>query len=171
LVCRKAACVLSARFPDHAATNRRFCADQTRVRGGCSGGGWPKPSGQESFCGGAIWLEAANGWNVAADALAKYVVMHAAMKTHLSQSIGAGALAGQHGISPTISSAIAGIDISSDIDACEAAPALAGPDNGANTSPAIMKIASSRRMVIWRFTPLESHKAAQIDSLPRLTTP
>jgi hypothetical protein len=88
--------------------------------------------------------------------------MQAAMNTHLSQSIGAGDFEGQHGMSFAISSAIAdidipsGIDISSaiaGIDASEAAPAMTGRDSGANTSPAITKIASSRRMVIWRFTP------------------
>jgi hypothetical protein len=30
---------------------------------------------------------------------------------------------------------------------------MTGEASGANTSPAIMTIASSRRMVIWRFTP------------------
>jgi hypothetical protein len=91
--------------------------------------------------------------------------MQAAMKTHLSQSIGAGDFAGQHGMSFAISSGPADIDISSaiadmdissaivGIDASEAAPAMTGRDNGANTRPAITEIASSRRMVIWRFTP------------------
>jgi len=85
----------------------------------------------------------------------KHFHMQAVMKTHLSQSTGAGALAGQHGMSPAISSAIAGMDIPSaiaDIEASEAAPAMAGEDSGAKTSPAIMTIASRRRMVIWRFT-------------------
>jgi hypothetical protein len=48
---------------------------------------------------------------------------------------------------------------------------MTGEDSGANTSPAIMTIASRRRMVIWRFTPPKSHRTAQIDSLPGLTTP
>jgi hypothetical protein len=48
---------------------------------------------------------------------------------------------------------------------------MTGRDSGANTSPAIMRIASRRRMVIWRFTHAKSHGTAQIDSLPRLTTP
>ncbi len=96
---------------------------------------------------------------------------------HLSQSPGDG----QHGMSFTILSTVADIDISSaiassaivdaDADASEAVPAMTGRDNGAKTSPAIMKIASSWRMVIWRFTPIKSHSTAQIDSLPRLTTP
>ena len=94
------------------------------------------------------------------------------MNTHLSQSIGA--LDGQHGMSFAISSAVADMDISSaiaDIDASEVVPAMTGRDNGAKANPAIMKIASSRRMVIWRFTPTKSHRTAQIDSLPTLTTP
>ena len=78
------------------------------------------------------------------------------MKTHLSQSTGAGAFDGQQGMSPVISSAIADMDISSaiaDSEASEVAPAMTGEDSGANTSPAILAIASRRRMVIWRFTP------------------
>ena len=89
---------------------------------------------------------------MAAERPEKHFVMQADMTAHLSQSIGAGALVGQHGISP----AIADMDISSaiaDIDAGEVAPAMTGGDSGANTSPAIMTIASRRRMVIWRFTP------------------
>jgi len=78
------------------------------------------------------------------------------MKTHLSQPIGVGAFDGQQGMSPAASSAIADMDMSSaiaGIDASEAMPAIAGRANGTKASPAIMKIASSRRMVIWRFTP------------------
>ena len=99
--------------------------------------------------------------------------MQAASNTHLSQSIGAGALRGQHGMSPIISSAAAEVELSSaiaDIDACKAARAMAGRFNGANTSPAITEIASSRRMVILRFTSVKSHRMAWIGSPPRLTT-
>jgi hypothetical protein len=152
---------LSARLLGPRSSNRRWSADQTRVRGGYSGGGWPKPSGQKSFCSGAIWSEAAkDGQDTAADRPAKHLVMQAAMNTHLSQSIGIGALVGQHGMSFAISSGIADVDMSSaiaDIDASGVVPAMTGRDNGANTSPAIMKIASSRRMVIWRFTSTKSH--------------
>jgi hypothetical protein len=84
----------------------------------------------------------------------KHFDMQAAMSTHLSQSTGAGAFDGQQGMPLAISSA--DMDISSavaDIDASEVAPAMTGEDSGANTSPAIMTIASRRRMVIWRFTP------------------
>jgi hypothetical protein len=55
-----------------------------------------------------------------------------------------------------LSSAVADMDISSaiaGIDTSGAAPAMTGRDSGANTKPAITAIASSRRMVIWRFTP------------------
>ncbi|MEA2831449.1 MAG: hypothetical protein QOF22_2197 [Bradyrhizobium sp.] len=92
------------------------------------------------------------------------------MNTHLSQSIGAGALDGQQGMSFAISPAVADMDVSSAIGAAEVVPAMTGRDNGATTSPAIIRIASSRRMVIWRFTPTKSHISTQIDSLPRLTT-
>jgi hypothetical protein len=78
--------------------------------------------------------------------------MQAAVNTHLSQSIGVGAFDGQHGASLAISSADMDImDIScaiAGIDASEVVPAMTGRDNGDSTSPAIMKIASSRRMVI-----------------------
>jgi hypothetical protein len=96
------------------------------------------------------------------------------MNTHLSQSTGVGAFDGQQGISFAVSSAIADMDMSSAIagtDASEDVPAMTGRENGASTSPAIMTIASSRRMVIWRFTSAKFHKTVQIDSLPRLTTP
>jgi len=92
------------------------------------------------------------------------------MSTHLSQSI----TTAQHGMSFAISAAVADMDIScaiAEVDASNVVPAMTGRDNGAKTSPAIMKTASSRRMVIWRFTPKRSHRTAQIDSPPRLTTP
>jgi hypothetical protein len=90
----------------------------------------------------------------------KHLVVQAVMKTHLSQLIGVGAFDGQQGVSIAISSAVADMDISSavadmdissaiaGIDASEAVPAMTGEASGANTSPAIMTIASSRRMVI-----------------------
>jgi hypothetical protein len=87
--------------------------------------------------------------------------MQAAMSTHLSQSIGAGVFPGQHGMSLAISPAAADMDISSDIvdiNPSDIVPAMTGRDSGANTSPAIMKIASNRRMVIWRFTFTKSHR-------------
>jgi hypothetical protein len=90
------------------------------------------------------------------------------MKTHLSQSMGIGAFDGQQGMSFVISSAIAGVDMSSaiaDIDASEAVPAMTGRDSGANAKPAIIRIASSRRMVIWHFTPAKSHRYVKIESL------
>jgi hypothetical protein len=80
----------------------------------------------------------------------------AAMKMHLSQPIGAGAFGGQQGMSPVIAPAVLGADPSSamaGIDTSDAVAAMAGRANGAKTRPAIMNIASSRRMVIWRFMP------------------
>lgn len=76
----------------------------------------------------------------------KQLVVQAAMNTHLSQPIGAGAFDGQQGMSFAISSADADMDISSAIQACEIVPAMIGRESGAKTSPAIMKIASRRRM-------------------------
>jgi hypothetical protein len=106
------------------------------------------------------------------------------MNTHLSQPMGAAAFDGQQGMSLAIPSVMADADISSaipdievsdikvsDIEASNIVPAMTGRDSGANTSPAIMKIASSRRMVFLRFTSTKSHRRARIDSLPGLTTP
>jgi hypothetical protein len=87
---------------------------------------------------------------------AKHLAMQAAINTHLSQSIGTGALVGQHGMSFAISSAVADADTSATtagIDTSADIPATTGRDNGANASPAIIKIASSRRIVISRSTP------------------
>jgi hypothetical protein len=98
--------------------------------------------------------------------------MHEAMNTHLSQSNGAGALAGQHGMSPAVS-ATADAGMSSCIADTEASgdvPAMAGRDNGANTRPAIIKIASNRRivrrMVIWWSTARKSHRPGRIERHP-----
>jgi hypothetical protein len=64
--------------------------------------------------------------------------MQSAISGHWSQSTGTD-LSGQHGMSAAISvAAISGIELP------VAMPAFAGPENGANTSPAITKIASSR---------------------------
>ena len=68
--------------------------------------------------------------------------MQAAMNTHLSQSTGAGAFVGQHGMSPAISSGMA------DIESSAIVPAITGRASGASSSPAITEIASSQRMVI-----------------------
>ena len=95
---------------------------------------------------------------------AKHLDMHAAMKTHLSQSTGAGAFDGQHGIPSAISSIVAEADISDDVISCAiascvetgiescGAAAMAGRETGANARPAIIKTASSRRMTKLRFT-------------------
>jgi len=96
--------------------------------------------------------------------------MQAAINTHLSQPMGAGAFDGQQGISSVIASAVADTDISSviadidvsDIDASDIGPAMTGRANGARTRLAIMKTASSRRMVIWWFTPLNPTDALRL---------
>jgi hypothetical protein len=176
LMCRANGMRRSAQLV-RAAANGAGCADQARDRGGWSGGEWPRLSGQPSFRGGKIVTDVANtGWKTAADIPVKHWVIQHDMNTHLSQSTGA--FDGQHGMPFAIASAVAEMDISSaissaiaDIDASEFVPAMTGRDNGARTSPAIMKIASRRRMVIWRFTATKSHKTARIDSLPGLTTP
>jgi hypothetical protein len=93
--------------------------------------------------------------------------MQSAINTHLSQSIGAGALVGQHGMSLAISTVGADGDISSDvacIEAWEATPAITGRETGAKARPAIVNAASSRRMASVRFTTLSSHKFAAMES-------
>ena len=75
------------------------------------------------------------------------------MKTHLSHPTAAGLSHGQQGMSAVIASAVADADPSSviaGIDASDTVRAMAGRANGASTRAAIMNIASSRRMVIWR---------------------
>ena len=90
----------------------------------------------------------------------KHFDIQADMRTHLSQSTGIGAFDGQHGMSDgDISSAIACIGASEDVDP------ITGWETGASTRPAIIKIASSRRMVILRFTKPDSHRIAANERL------
>jgi hypothetical protein len=77
-----------------------------------------------------------------------------AITGHWSQSMGTD-LSGQHGMS----AAISGAAISA-IDPPMAMPAFAGAESGANTRPAIKKIASSRARWIEIFTGLISHNPA-----------
>ncbi|MDB5616757.1 MAG: hypothetical protein JWQ24_995 [Tardiphaga sp.] len=141
-------------------------ADQIEVRGGWSGGGWPKPSGQKSFCGSESEPAVVNtGSNAASETPAKHLVMQAAMKTHLSQPLGTAAFDGQQGISLAISPAISwaidswaidGAIVSSDMAAIGTSAddsAITGRDTGASASPAIIRIDSIRRMVTLIFTP------------------
>jgi hypothetical protein len=97
--------------------------------------------------------------------------MQADMKTHLSQSTGAGAFDGQHRISFAISSVVADRDISSAmacIEAWEVSPAMTGWETGPNARPAIIKTARSRHMARLRFTGPSSHKLAAMGSSPLL---
>ena len=95
------------------------------------------------------------------------------MNTHLSQPTGDGAFDGQHGMSLAISSVVADDDISSAI-ACIGPPedvcAMAGRETGASAKPAITRIASIRRMVKVRFTELDSHSLAAMESSSFLHT-
>lgn len=128
------------------------------------------PSGQKSFRGGKNEpATAKTGSKAACDTPAKHFAMQAAMKTHLSQPMGAAAFDGQQGISPVICSGIAVAAVSSIIAICASAdaPAITGRDNGANASPTIIKIESIRRMVVWLFTRSCSHKRTPIDSQVR----
>lgn len=92
----------------------------------------------------------------------KHTDPQAAMKTHLSQSTGAGALDGQHGMSFAISSNIAEADAAgiACIDMPEDISAMTGRETGAKTSAAIKRIASNRRMAKSRFTELNSRTLA-----------
>jgi hypothetical protein len=84
--------------------------------------------------------------------------MQIAISGHWSQSIGTD-LSGQHGMSAAISAAAI-----SAIDAPIAIPAFAGAESGANTRPAIKKIASSRPRWIEMFTLLFSHDPAAMET-------
>ena len=157
---------------------RRGDAVQTRIRGGCSGGGWPRPSGHASFRSEAMRPEAVrSGWMVSIDTPVKHMDVQAAMKTHLSQPIGgAGALDGQHGISLAISSVVSAADMSSAtacilscIDTSEAIGcAITGRETGANARPAITGITSSQRMTEFRFTKSGSRDQVAIERRPGL---
>ncbi len=111
-----------------------------------------------------------------ADTPAKHTDPQAAMKTHLSQSTGDTAFDGQHGISLAISS-IVSADISGDVISdgiissaigrtgpCEDVAAITGRDTGANARPAIIRIASNRRMAKFRFIGRNSHNWATMES-------
>jgi hypothetical protein len=88
---------------------------------------------------------------------------------HLSQPIGAGAFDGQHGMSPAISSVVSAADISSVmtcIDASGDICAMTGRETGAKARPTITRIASSRGMVKFRFTELDSRNLVAIARRP-----
>ena len=88
-------------------SKRRGGAVQTRRRGGCSGGGWPRPSGRPSLrCSAIVSDRIGNGCEIVADMAGNPTDAQDAMKTHLSQSTGMAAFDGQHGISLAISSIV-----------------------------------------------------------------
>jgi hypothetical protein len=87
------------------------------------------------------------------DGACKVVTMQIAISGHWSQSIGAD-LSGQQGMSADISAVTIGAALA----------AFAGAENGANTSPAIKKIASSRARWVEMFTTLISHDPAAMET-------
>jgi hypothetical protein len=103
-----------------------------------------------------------NGCEIVGDIAGNPTDPQAAMKTHLSQSTGAGAFDGQHGMSFANSSIVAAADASdiASLDISEGISAMAGRETGAKASPAIKRIASNRRMAKLRFTGLHSHTLA-----------
>ncbi len=114
---------------------------------------------------------------------AKHTEPQAAMKTHLSQSTGAGAFDGQHGMS-SATSAITSADISAEVISgeviggdvissaiagmgpCGDVAAITGRETGANARPAIIRIASKRRMAKVRFTVANSHRLVAMERSP-----
>ena len=92
----------------------------------------------------------AGAWNV--------WTMQIVISGHWSQSIGAD-VSGQQGMSADISAATISMAA---IGAALAA--LAGAENGANTSPAIKRIASSRPRWIEMFTLIFSHDPARMET-------
>jgi hypothetical protein len=124
---------------------------------------------------------------------AKHTDPQAAMKTHLSQSTGTGAFDGQHGMSSAIwaimsadisvevisgevisgeviSGEVIGGDVISSAIAgtgpCEDGAAITGRETGANARPAIIRIASKRRMAKMRFTVANSHRLVAMERWP-----
>jgi hypothetical protein len=88
----------------------------------------------------------------------KVVTMQIAISGQWSQSIGAD-LSGQQGMSADISE----VDIS-EVAIGAALTAFAGAENGATTSPAIKRIASSRPRWIEMFTVAFSHDSAAMET-------
>lgn len=85
------------------------------------------------------------------------------MRRHFSQSIGAGAFDGQHGMSFAMSSAVATISCdTAAIAPADGDSAMTGRDSGANARPATIKIAIKRRMVGWRTIPKNPTKAPEL---------
>jgi hypothetical protein len=85
------------------------------------------------------------------------MTMQIAISGHWSQSIGAD-LSGQQGMSADISTVAIGAALAVFL------AAFAGAENGANTSPAIKKIASSRPMWVEMFTLMFSHDPARMET-------
>ena len=84
-------------------------------------------------------------------------------KAFFSQSTGAGVFDGQHGISFAISSIEAiSCDMAAIAPVDDGSAAITGRDNGASAKLAIIRIVTSRRMVIWRFAARKSRKRSQI---------
>lgn len=124
-----------------------------------------------------------NGCEMPAEMPAKHTDPQAAMKTHLSQSTGTGAFDGQHGMSSAIS-AIMSADISAEVISgeviggdvissaiagmgpCGDGAAITGRETGANARPAIIRIASKRRMARVRFTVANSHRLVAMERSP-----
>jgi hypothetical protein len=113
-----------------------------------------------------------NGCEMLADKAGKPADMQAAMKTHLSQPAGIGAFDGQHGISLAIPSIASEAAISDELtssaiagwELCNGISAITGRESGASARPAIMRIASSRRMAKRGFTSRNSHKWPAMES-------
>ena len=113
-----------------------------------------------------------NGCEMPAEMPAKHTDPQAAMKTHLSQSTGTGAFDGQQGMSLAISSIMSAdisVEVISDgvisdgvissaiacIGSCGDVAPITGRETGANARPAIIRIASKRRMAKLGFTGVE----------------
>jgi hypothetical protein len=162
-----------------APAARRKSADQIKMRGGWSGGGWPRLSGQDSFRSWVIRAETAkNGSKNEAVVPVKQLLAQEDIKMHLSHPTAAGAFDGQHGMSLDMSAVVISASASSAIDDADApstiadietpddVPAIIGRENGASARPTIITIESSQLMVGGRFTSLKSHRIPSMGSLP-----
>jgi len=151
-----------------AAREFRRYAERTRDRGGFGGGEYATLSTSGSLPGSSI--RSVTGWisaTPAGNGACSVVDTQSAINGHWSQSTGAD-FSEQHGMSSDMDAASSAMEAMA-IEAAESTFARAA--SGANTRPAIKKIASSRQRWIERFTKLVSHNPAHDGKRSSITKP
>ena len=141
---------------------RRRDAVQTRVRGGCSGGGWPRPSGRESFRWSSNPVRNDGKRMEDGHRHAREAFRHAGGHEHAFAR-------SQPALAPSTDSTACRLPSRRSWPTATCHPqlhrhrdvaAITGRDNGANARPAITSTASIWRMTKTTFTTLSSHKLA-----------